>query len=226
MRTCAYRLACLLVLAVTMLSGPVLRADIYSTKAYDNGTIWTVGPRAGNNGKNFFDIEGSNNGNFAAFGVADFASTHFRNADHQPIGQISQINSISLSLTQDDAAFTNDGKINIYLTRQVITSIDPDPTDIETTFDMNDANGEGLNGQFAPLVLIGTGTFTQASNGQVDTFALSLDADTQAYLISVINGLGNFRIIVTPADPNVAATYAGFSDQNGFIGPVFNLDAN
>src|SRR5262249_34003834 len=106
------------------------------------------------------------------------------------------------------------------------TSIDPDPTNVETTFDMNDAKGEGLNDQFSPLVLIGTGTFTKGDNGQVDTFPLTLDADTQAYLISIINNLGNFRIIVTPADSNVAATYAGFSDQNGFTGPVFILDAN
>jgi hypothetical protein len=226
MRIRAHPLVCLLALTVIALFGARLRADVYTNKAYDNGTIWPVGPRNPPNGKNFFDVEGMSNGNFAAFGVADFASTHFRNASHQPIGQISKINSISLVLTQDNAAFTTHGKLNFYVTRQLVTSIDPDPNSVETTFDVSDANGEGLNGQFAPLVMVGTGTFTQVMSGQVDTFTLTLDTDTQNYLVSVINNQCDFRIVVTPADPNVSATYAGFTDPNGYDGPTIMIDAN
>jgi hypothetical protein len=224
----AYRLVSVFALAVLALSESGLRADVFTSKAYDNGTIWPVGPRNAPNGRNFFDIEGMMNGNFAAFGVADFLSTHFRNASGQPIGQISQINSISLVLTQDNAAFTTDGQLNFYVTQQMITSIDADPTFptlVETTFDVSDPNGEGLNGQFAPVVMVGTGAFMQVQSGQVDTFTLTLDANTQNYLISVINSLSAFRIIITPADPNVSATYAGFTDPN-FAGPVIMIDAN
>ena len=226
MRNRANRLTCLLALALAALFGARLRADVYTNKAYDNGTIFPVGPRLPPNGRNYFNTEGTNNGNFATFSVADFASTHFRDANDQPIGQISQINSISLVLTQDNAAFTTDGQINFYVTRQLITSIDADPVFVETIFDTNDVNGEGLNGQFAPLTQVGTGQFTQVQSGQVDTYTLTLDTDTQNYLISVINNLSDFRIIITPADPNVSATYAGFTDPNGFTGPVIMLDAN
>jgi hypothetical protein len=223
----AYRLVSVFALAVLALSETQLRADVFTSKAYDNGTIFSVGPRNPPNGRNYFNIEGMNNGNFASFGVADFASTRFRNANGQPIGQISQINSISLVLTQDNAAFTTDGQLNFYVTKQLITSIDADPTFIETTFDVNDPNGEGLNGQFAPAVLVGTGAFMQQGQmGQVDTFTLTLDADTQNYLISVINSFSGFRIVITPADPSVSATYAGFTDPNGFNGPVIMIDAN
>jgi hypothetical protein len=222
----AYRLVSVLALAVLALSETQLRADVFISKAYDNGTIFSVGPRNPPNGRNYFDIEGTMNGPFAAFGVADFASTRLRNANGQPIGQISQINSISLVLTQDNTSFTADGQLNFYVTQQLITSIDADPTFVETTFDVSDPNGEGLNGQFAPAVLVGMGAFTQVQNGQIDTFMLTLDANTQSYLISVINSLCTFRIIVTPADPNVTATYAGFTDPNGFTGPMIMIDAN
>jgi hypothetical protein len=231
MRIPAHLLVCSLALAVIALFGAKLRADVYTNAAYDNGTVWPVGPRNVPNGKNYFDVEGMANGNFAAFAVADFASTHFRNASHQPIGQISKINSISVVLTQDNAAFTTNGKINFYITRQLVTSIDPDASSAETTFDVNDANGEGLNGQFTPLAPVGTGSFAQGQSGQVDTFPLTLDADTASYLVSQINNLGTIRVIITPADPNVSATYAGFTDTNpnntyAYTGPVITIDAN
>ena len=45
--------------------------------------------------------------------------------------------------------------------------------------------------------------------GDVDTFTLSLDSAGEAFAISQINSGGLLRIIATPADLGVQATYAG-----------------
>ena len=59
----------------------------------------------------------------------------------------------------------------------------------------------------------------------VDSFALSLDADGQAFAASQINSGGVLRIIATPADTVVQATYAGegifFGDPP--LPPVLNV---
>jgi hypothetical protein len=44
-------------------------------------------------------------------------------------------------------------------------------------------------------------------------------------LVNQINNGGIFRVIVTPADADVSATYAGFSDPNGNPGPTSVIDA-
>ena len=62
---------------------------------------------------------------------------------------------------------------------------------------------------FGTLYPLGTGTYTETMTGDVDTFTLSLDSAGEAFAISQINSGGLLRIIATPADLGVQATYAG-----------------
>jgi hypothetical protein len=181
------------------------RADDFLTLAFDNATVWPSGPRPGDNGKNFFNTEGINNGQFASFGVADF--------DTSTLGidfTVATVTTVTVTLTQDNAAFTTDGSINFYITEDTSTSIQP--ADDAVFFDTTDP--EGLNGQLQPVHFLGSGNFTQGPSGTVDVFAYGLDDATAAYVTNVLNNQGTLRVVITPADPDVSATYAGFSDPN------------
>src|SRR5437870_3715249 len=62
-----------LVIATAFLSDAAIRADTFSVPASDNATVRTLGPQPYVNGKDFFNIEGSDNlPNFASWGTADF----------------------------------------------------------------------------------------------------------------------------------------------------------
>ena len=80
------------------------RANIILPAA-NNATVQPGGPRPGVNGKQFFNMEGSVNGTFASFGVVDFQSS--------PMSV--QVTSLTLALTQANAAFTHNGALTFYL---------------------------------------------------------------------------------------------------------------
>jgi hypothetical protein len=210
------QLACILTLPVLALVVAVARADDFSTVAFDNATVQPAGPRSGDNGKNYFNIEGISNGSFASFGVADFDSSTF--GINFTVGTVT---AVTITLNQDNASFTANGAINFYITEDTITSIQPDPTNPEVIFDLSDP--EGLNGQLQPIHALGSGLFIQGPNGTMDVFSFALDDATAAYVIGVLNSQGTLRLVITPADPTVAATYAGFSDPNNYVGPMVTV---
>src|SRR5262249_34802747 len=136
--------------AAVCLAAAALRADTFSALAFDNATVQSDGPRTGDNGKNYFNIEGINNGTYASFGVADFQSSSFADANGNMIsGTPIALNAITITLSQANADFTNVGSLNFYLAEDTTTSIQPN--DNAVTFDA--ADSEGLNGQLMPLHL-------------------------------------------------------------------------
>jgi len=230
-----------------------LRAATYSALAFDNGTIQPGGPRNFSNGKNYFNMEGFHNNTFASFGVADFNTSALVDGSGNVMPSTpTGLNAITISLSQANASFTNAGALNFYLAEDVTTSIQP--ADAAVLFDPNDPKGEGLNGQLAPVHFLGSGAFTGTYNpvdtsGTADTFTFppdnttQLDPATVAYVLAVLTTVntdgsvgGPLRVLVTPADPDVAATYAGFSNTlyinanfpNGVpvIGPTITLDVS
>jgi hypothetical protein len=223
--------------AVSLAVTPV-RADTFSVLAFDNATVQPGGPRTGDYGKIYFNIEGSNNNSFASFGAADFNSSNLADANGNMIsGSLTALNTITITLTQANASFTNPGSLNFYLVEDTTTSIQPN--DHAVIFDATDP--EGLNGQLVPLHMLGSGSFTGTytptdTSGTGDTFTFppdscsQLDSATVAYALAVLSSGGTFRVLITPADPDVSATYAGFSDTmyNGLpvTGPTLILDVS
>jgi hypothetical protein len=202
----------LIALAVLGLAAQGIRADDFSAPATDNATVQPTGPRMGQNGKDYLNVEGVMNGNFASFGVIDFDSSALG------LNGVTDLQSVTISLTQDNASFTHDGPVNFYITEDTTTSIQPD--DMAILFDTNDS--EGLNGQLSPIHLLGAGNFMQTNSGDLDQFRFALDTDTKAYLIGQINTGGTIRVVITPTDPATAATYAGFSSPD-YTGPVITV---
>jgi hypothetical protein len=207
-------------LAAVCLAVPTLHADLYSALAFDNATVQPGGPRSGDYGKIYFNIEGSSNGPYADYGVADFNSSTFADASGNPMPSTPMaLNSITVTLSQANADFTNAGSLNFYLSEATTTSIQP--ADNAVIFDATDS--EGLNGQLSPTHMLGSGmfmgTFTPTdTSGTLDTFTFppdnttQLDSATVAYVLGVLTSGGTLRMAITPADPDVSATYAGFSN--------------
>jgi hypothetical protein len=202
------------VLALALVGGPV-RADLIQVPAFDNATVQPppFGPRSGVNGKIFFNMEGSANGTFASFGVADFRLT-------PPVFPTVTVNSLTLEFTQQNAAFTHNGGLNFYLTEDTTTNIQPGTSPLAFN---SGALPDGLGSQLLPRFLLGSGTFTETMNGDLNSFTFAVPDAAQPYLTNQINSGGLLRLIVAPAEANVAATFAGSSNTDS-AGPVLALN--
>jgi hypothetical protein len=210
--------------ALIAVSAP--QAATLSELAFDNGTIQGAGPRTGGNGYNFANVEGSSNGSFASYVVLDFNGTQTTSgisgvADGTyggvfNFGGAVTANSLTVRLTQDNAGFTHGGALQFWLATTNTTG-----TNLHSGTSPNFADG-GV--QFTPI-LLGPGTFTQGAttpvtgtgaptalgSGTIDNYTFALTGAAQTAVSGFLNGNSVIRLLVTPNDPTVAATYAGFS---------------
>ena len=187
-------------------------------EAFDNATVQPTGPRTGSSGRAFFNIEGSANGNFASFGVTDFDGSMIDFGGNT----VDTITGITITLTQSNAGFTNDGPLRFFVTSN-LRSIADGATII---YDNPNGGENGIGSQLDPIELLGTGTFTEVSTGNIDTYSFnSLSAGASAMLTAMYLGDSTVRIVIAPDDPATAATYAGYSNTNPLlIGPQITLE--
>jgi len=202
-----FAIGCLLSLAQqAALAAPTFTAS-------NNATVQPGGPRTGTNGKRFLNIEGSSNNSFASFGIADFRI---------PTGvTFNSGGALSLTLTQANASFTNNGSLAFYLTTDTTDSIDPGSSPFRY---QSSATPTGLGSQLATTYLLGTGNFTQVADGTADLFSFTPSGAALSYLTTQVNTAGLVRLILVPNDAAVAATYAGFSNTTS-PGPLLSFTA-
>ena len=198
-------------------------ADTTSATASLSSTVQVAGPRSGSNGTNFLNVEGSNNGSFASFGVLDFSTSAFNLAF-----PATAVSSLTLSLTESNSAFTTaSGGLNFYLVTDTTTSI----TAGSSPLVYQTANApEGLGTQLGTTpFLLGAGTFSANSgstgSGTVDTYSFTLNTSAQTYLLSQLNATGStVRLVVTPTDATGASTWAGSTNSNAASRPQLSLN--
>lgn len=209
-------------IAATMLVAPAALATVVSVEAFNNATVQPGGPRSGASGKNYFNIEGSANNQYASWGAADFDNAAFGISVANPNDLI--INGLWLECTQSNASFTKDGPIAIYLVEDSTTSIEPG---VSPFFFDSTQLPEGVGSQFSPMYNLATGYFTKVANGHVDVFDLysGLDPLTQSILKSkiIVPPVNPIRLVITPLAADTAATWAGFSNST-YAGPTLRLD--
>lgn len=201
-------------LALALVNGAYAQVTV-SAEAVNNATVQPAGPRSGNAGKNFFNVEGNNKGQYASFGVADFSASSFGLS--LPVADIT---GIRLVLIEDRASFSTAGGINIWLSEDTTTDIEPVTSPL--AWDASDLPN-GLGSQLVPRHYLGSGTYTPTADGTVFSYTLSLTPNAKSYLISQLNSAGAIRIVVSPADDDVAATYVGYS-HSSLAGPTLELD--
>lgn len=190
-----------------------------STLASDNATVQPAGPRSGGSGKAFFNIEGSANGTFASYGVADF--------DYGVLGNaVIAINSATLVLIQANAAFSTTGDVVFSLDQSAaLVDIQPggssplafDGADPGTATDVGDGDLD--------LLSLGAGpyTYTVGLSGDANAYAFVVTPAIEAELISRLNSASPIRVVVGTGAASVAATWAGATNTT-YTGPTLELD--
>lgn len=212
-----YKLVAVTALLATLAVAPVHAVPL-STEAADNATVQPAGPRAGSSGKAFLNVEGSANGTFASYGVADF------NFGVLPMPVVS-VNSAQLALTQANAAFSTTGGVTFSLDQSgVLANIQPvtsplafDGSDPGTVTDVSQGD--------LSLLALGGGPFSYVlgTSGDVNNYNFTLDLASQAELVSRLNSGATIRVVVGTVDATVAATWAGHTNST-YTGPTLNLD--
>jgi len=200
-----------------VLAAPAAHAA--SVEAYDNRTIQPAGPRTGGSGINFFNVEGSDNGSFASYGVARFDLSSLKSGFDTTYGAGQwMVDSIVLELTQSNASFTTDGGVSVYF------------TDIDSPAIENMALQYDFTGDFADASHVVSYNFAAVSSGTVESHTLFNRAQGNSAggmnLAADILADNIVTLALVDADTSVAATYAGFNN-NTYAGPtlVVNVSA-
>jgi MYXO-CTERM domain-containing protein len=206
-------------LAAAALSVAALSAHAASVEAFQNATVQPSGVRTGNNGINFFNIEGNDFGNFASYGVVRFNVASLKSQFDAQYGVNGwAIDSISLSLTQSNAAFTADGAVDVYFTgNDAISIVSPSPLQYP------------FAGDFADAQKVLSYNFTQISSGTLENHSLfsssvSNNAGAQALLADILAD-SVVTLALVEGESGVAATYAGYN-HNTYAGPTLNIEVS
>ncbi|QEG22550.1 PEP-CTERM sorting domain-containing protein [Mariniblastus fucicola] len=146
----------------------------------------------------FFNVQGDDD-QFTVYSFADF--------DTAGIGAVSDIAGLSMDLAQSNAAFSADGALEFFLATDTRV-VDLNDTARYIT-DGDNVGSEVVGSAFGTLYSLGSGTYTVTNTADVDTFNFTLDSAGKAFAISQINSGGLLRIIATPGDLGVQATYSG-----------------
>ncbi|MGE3242497.1 MAG: hypothetical protein AB7G28_12565 [Pirellulales bacterium] len=202
-----------LLAAGVMASAPV-RAAFVSVEATDNATVQPGGPRSGTSGKNFYNLEGSNNTTFASFGVADFVFP-------APSGTVTGVSGVTLKLTQSNAGFSMPGPVSFYLTDNTGVSIQPG-TPPAVAYQGSNDGAAAVDPVLSPLSLVGNGAYAVVANGAVDSYSLSFSGGALTSLLGAINSGTPLRLVMTADTASTAATWAGFGNST-YAGPTLEL---
>ena len=186
-------------------------------EAFDNGTIQANGPRTGSSGLAFFNIEGSDKGSFASYGVARFDLSAMKTGFDATYGVGGwMVDNVVLQLTQSNASFTTDGGVDVYFSD--LDSSDP----LQTS---------GLQypfvGDFADASKILGYSFTEVSTGHMESHNLFTASTAKSVggmaLAGDILSDNMVTLVLVDADTTVAATYAGYTNFT-YAGPTLSVN--
>jgi hypothetical protein len=192
--------------AVVALTVPVLgrtaraETEIVASQAL---TIQPVGPRQGEAGKDYFNVEGKDNEKFASFGVLVF--------ELPKDIQSKELKGLALKLVQTAPRFAKDGAIKLFLA----PDLDP-KADLKFEADAPD----GVGKQITPLHLLGSADFKDPEKGKTQTFKLDVNESVRG---RIAKG-GKLCLVIVPADAKVAATYFGANEDARENSPRLSLD--
>ncbi len=167
-------------------------------------TVQATGPRSGDGGSKYFNIQGKDNEKYASFGVLVF--------DVPSEIKDKSFKTMTLTLVQSVPKFAKDGSIRFYLAPEL------DATK-ELKFDASGSDGVG--DQIKPLHALGSGNFKKIETGKTESFSLTVDKVARA---QIAKG-GKLCLVIVPAEGSVAATYFGASEADKEKSPRLVFDA-
>jgi hypothetical protein len=166
-------------------------------------TIQPGGPRTGDAGSKYLNVEGKDNEKYASFGVLVFE------IPREVKG--SEVNGMTLTLIQSIPQFAKDGTIKFFLAPDLDAAED-------LKFDPNTPDGVGS--RIKPLHTLGSGTFKKVETGKTESFSLTVDDTVRE---RIVKG-GKLFVVIVPADATVAATYFGANENAKEKSPRLTLD--
>ncbi len=187
----------ILALALSLFSANAESAgsEVTATRSF---TVQPSGPREGDAGTRFFNVEGKLNGRFASYGLITFPAP----ATDEKAGRIE---GLTLTLVQSIPPFAKDGKLRFFL-------VDSSPLDA-AGLRFDEASAGGLGGKFEGRCHVGRAEFKKLETGHADTFSLMLDEDARKLLEGRLEGKGELHVLIVPDDDGVAATYFGAGEE-------------
>jgi len=166
-------------------------------------TIQPGGPRSGDAGSKYLNIEGKDNDKYASFGLVVF--------DIPKEVKGSQVKGLTLTLIQSIPQFAKDGTIKFFLAPDVDAAED-------LKFDPNSPDGVGT--RIKPLHALGSAAFKKVETGKTESIALTVDDSVRE---RIAKG-GKLYVVIVPADATVAATYFGANENARDKSPKLTLD--
>jgi hypothetical protein len=166
-------------------------------------TVQPNGPRPGDAGSKYFNIQGKDNEKYASFGVLVF--------DIPKEIQDKRIKDVKLTFVQSIPSFAKDGAIRFFL------APDLDATQV-LKFDLTTPDGVGS--QIKSLLPLGSGDFKKIETGKSESFSLVVDDAVRG---KIAKG-GKLCLVIVPADLTVAATYFGANETDKEKSPRLTLE--
>jgi hypothetical protein len=167
-------------------------------------TIQPGGPRSGENGSKYLNVEGKDNKQYASFGVLIF--------ELPKEVQDKKVRSVTLTLVQSIPRFAKDGAVKFFLA--------PD-LDAAESLKFDTSAADGIGSQIKNLHELGSSNFKKLDTGKTESFSLTVDGELQQ---RVAKG-GKLFLVILPADGTLAATYFGANDSATDKSPKLTLDA-
>jgi hypothetical protein len=155
-------------------------------------TVMPTGPRSGDPGSRYFNVQGKDNDKYASFGVLAF--------DVPKEAQGTKPKALTLTLVQSVPSFARDGGIKFFLAPEF---------DAKAALKFDPGASDGVGDQIKPLHGLGSGEFKKVATGKTDMFSLKVDDVIQE---RIAKG-GKLYLVVVPADATVSATYFGAGDD-------------
>ncbi len=175
------------------------------------------GPRPGENGRRFLNIQGKSSGEdgkFASYCVLEVTPP-------KPDPKPAAIKGATLHLTQSIPRFAKDGAFEVWL---VIEDHKPLDTDAASDWKFEAETPGGVAESLKKGRKVAKATFTQAETGKVDALTLDLDDKAKAFLLGRVAEGKTIRLFLTPVDPEVAACYFGVAAERKESRPKLVID--
>ena len=201
--------------ALPIMAGSALGGDGLESTATESVMVQSSGPRTGDSGKTYANVQGQEAGSdprFAGFAILDFPAAK-SSAKARP-------KSLNLTLTQSVARFTRDGKIKFYLAAESAAGLEA--TARRLKFDPKQPGGVG--DQMGKLVPLGAADFAKGGSGDADVYPLPLDDAARKVVEDRLRAGGTIRVVIVPEDLHVAATFFGVGAREAENRPKLTIE--
>lgn len=164
--------------------------------------ITANGLRKGATASRYANIEGAKNGKYACISSLEFSAATLKDAP---------ISHATLSVAQSNARFSKDGSVTILLCKTYRSGLDWSSLKFDAQL-----GSAGLNRIFGPTMVVATYKFVNAGadKHEIDKIDFAINPAALKILSHWVKSKGQLRLIMLPADLNVAATLSGIGNSD------------